>query len=206
MKKLFFASAFALFGAMNAQEYKPGAGDVSVDFGLIGGLDNTSVGLAEGGVFKARYFKTDNLAYRGIFNLKTTSEKIKDVDVKNSSFGINLGFGVEKHFSGTERLSPYVGGDAVLGFANSTGEATIAGISGEKSGSEFSFGVRGIFGADYYIAKKLFLGVEAGLGIGFASTGKTTFKAAGISTTTKGGSSFSIEPKLMTGIRLGYTF
>lgn len=207
MKKLFFASAFALFGAMNAQEYKPTTGDVTVEFGLTGGLNNTSVGFAEGGAFKARYFTSDNLAYRGIFVLSTGSENNKDANTKTSDFGFKLGFGMEKHFTGTERLSPYVGGDVVLGYFNNTQKTTVAGITGEQKGpSSFNFGVRGVFGADYYFAKRVFLGVEAGLGIGFTSTGKTTTTALGVSTSTKGGSSFNIKPELITGIRLGYAF
>lgn len=203
MKKLFFASAFALFGAMNAQEYKPTTGDVTVEFGLTGGLDNTSVGFAEGGAFKARYFKSENVAYRGIFNLSTGSKNDKSTSAETSSFGFDLGFGVERHFSGTDRLSPYVGGDVILGYSNSTQKSTGSEISGPN---QFSFGVRGVFGADYYFAKRVFLGVEAGLGIGFSSTGKTTEKSAGTTTTVKGSSSFNIAPQLITGIRLGYAF
>ena len=65
MKKLFLASAVALFATVSAQEYKPAAGDVTVDLGVSGGLGNTSIALADGGAaFKVRYFKTDKLAYR----------------------------------------------------------------------------------------------------------------------------------------------
>jgi len=39
MKKLLMASAVALFGLMSAQEYKPVAGDVTVDLGISGGWE-----------------------------------------------------------------------------------------------------------------------------------------------------------------------
>ena len=61
MKKIFLASALALFGAVNAQEYKSGNGDVTVDFGLTGGLGNTGVNLSEsrGGITPGGVLKED---------------------------------------------------------------------------------------------------------------------------------------------------
>lgn len=241
MKKLFLASAFALFGAMNAQEYKPTTGDVTTEFGLTGGLGNTSISLpGNNGFFKARYFKSENVAYRASLSLGTTSNT-KDIDsytgkgtitelhttgkekVSNTDF--LLGFGLEKHFTGTERLSPYIGGEALLGYAsqstlaesttkNSGSNTTAYNVTGKttvKGPNTLSFGVRGVFGADYYFAKRVFLGVEAGLSLMFASNGKTktTTEATGMPTTTTetpGGRSFEINPSVITGIRLGYAF
>lgn len=248
MKKVLLLGAFALFGAMNAQEYKPEAGKVTTEFGLTGGLGDTSVQLPDGNAyFKARYFKTENLAYRlsasvgssstttdtdeyssrgTIFETHTTG---KD---KVSSTNILLGFGVEKHFAGTERLSPYIGAEALIGYAgqkkvsdrtevNSGSNTTAYNLTTEKEvkgPNTFSFGVRGVFGADYYFAKKVFLGVEAGLGLMYASEGKTktsssnSLTSGGTTTTrsssseTPGGRSFNIKPQVVTGIRIGYVF
>ena len=57
MKKLFLTGALALFAAVNAQEYKAGAGDVTVDFGLSGGLGNTAVSLPAAGLDAGAVFK-----------------------------------------------------------------------------------------------------------------------------------------------------
>ncbi|MRM82585.1 hypothetical protein [Riemerella anatipestifer] len=248
MKKLFLVGAVALFGAVNAQEYKPGTGDVTTEFGLKGGLGDTKVELpGSNAYFKARYFKTDNIAYRATLSLGTTSNT-KDVDSysaegtdlekhttgkdKTSSTGFLLGFGLEKHFKGTERLSPYVGGEFLLGYnsqkvsserttVNSGANTTAykgSSDSSTKGPNTFSFGVRGVFGADYYFTKRVFLGVEAGLSLMYGSEGKTTTTSShtatsGGTTTSKsytselpGGSSFNITPSVVTGIRLGYAF
>ncbi|MCW0485310.1 hypothetical protein [Riemerella anatipestifer] len=174
MKKLFLVGAVALFGAVNAQEYKPGTGDVTTEFGLKGGLGDTKVELpGSNAYFKARYFKTDNIAYRATLSLGTTSNT-KDVDSysaegtdlekhttgkdKTSSTGFLLGFGLEKHFKGTERLSPYVGGEFLLGYnsqkvsserttVNSGANTTAykgSSDSSTKGPNTFSFGVRGV--------------------------------------------------------------
>lgn len=220
MKKVFLVGALALVGAMNAQEYKPTTGDVTVDLGLSGGLGNTSINLPDqgfgaGAMFKARYFKTDKLAYRGtvfITNDNETKNPSNNIVNKSSGFGLGLGFGIEKHFTGTERLSPYVGGDVLIGFNNTSNKttATVANstvVSEVKGPNNFMFGVRGVFGADYYFAKRVFLGVEAGLGLVYKSEGDVTTSVTGQNdVVVKGGNSFNISPAVVTGIRLGYAF
>lgn len=221
MKKLFLVGALALFAAVNAQEYKAGAGDVTVDLGVSGGLGNTSVNLPNQGfglgpMFKARYFKTENLAYRATLflgNGNNTDNSVANTVKKENDFGFGLGFGLEKHFTGTERLSPYVGGDVVLGYASQSTKTTVTPTSGTAVTNEvtgpnnFKFGLRGVFGADYYFAKRVFLGVEAGLGFMYVSEGDITTKTTGMSdVTVKGGSSFAIKPDVVTGIRIGYAF
>lgn len=221
MKKLFFAGAVALFGAMNAQEYKPTVGDVTVDLGVSGGLGDTSINLPDqgfgaGAMFKARYFKTDKFAYRAtlfLANNNDTDNPSSNVVVKDNDFGLGLGFGAEKHFTGTDRLSPYVGGDVLVGFANASTKTTTTATSGTtvvrevKGPNSFRFGVRGVFGADYYFAKRVFLGVEAGLALMYESEGDVTFKNTGSPDyTVEGGDNFNISPAVVTGIRIGYAF
>ncbi len=113
------------------------------------------------------------------------------MEEKSSSFSIRPGF--EKHFEGTDRLSPYIGieimftrsksettKDTLLMGNYSTGiyyDTTTTDIIVSapwttqtlttKSGSK-SFGVNLIAGMDFYFAKNLSLGAE--FGIGFYST------------------------------------
>ncbi len=221
MKKLLMASAVALFGLMSAQEYKPVAGDVTVDLGISGGLGNTSVSLPDQGfgagtMFKARYFVTDKFAYRGtlfVANQSETDNATTNTVVKDNTFGLGLGFGAEKHFTGTERLSPYVGGDIMIGFASNNTKSTVSVpnttpvITETKGPNNFRAGIRGVFGADYYFAKRVFLGVEAGLGLIYESEGDVTYKVTGLpDTKIEGGDNFTIAPAVVTGIRLGYAF
>ena len=234
MKKLFLTGALALFAAVNAQEYKAGAGDVTVDFGLSGGLGNTAVslpaaGLDAGAVFKARYFNSEQWAYRGILNVNSTSTTDKSASVPNvsdnkqtkSNLGLELGLGLERHFTGTDRLDTYVGGDILVGFNSQKVTTEVNSLTNtDKSKNEvkgpnaFNFGVRGVFGADYYFAKRVYLGVEGGLAVKFGSRGETKTSSSatvgGVTTntesSTKGGSSFGITPSVVAGIRLGYAF
>lgn len=244
MKKVLLVGAIALFGAVSAQEFKPTTGDVTAELGITGGILDTDVQLAGKGAFlKARYFTSENLAYRFSVNLGSNSNT-EDIDEysnpgtttemhttgkdKKSNTGISLGFGLEKHFTGTDRLSPYIGGDLLIGYFSqkdtsettsiNSGLNTVAETNsskGEVKGpNTFSFGVRGVLGADYYFTKHVFLGVEAGIGVGFSSEGKTTtshtFTSGGSTTsnTTEypGGSTFDITTTPTAGLRIGFIF
>ena len=263
MKKVLVASAIALFATVSAQEYKPTAGDVTVDLGVAGGLGDTSIALADGGAaFKARYFKTDKFAYRVtvllannnttanptantvtkdndfslglgfgveqhftgtdkfayrltmlLANNATTTNPTSNIVAKDKDFSLGLGFGIEQHFTGTERLSPYVGGDILVGYASADTKSTFTPTNGSqivtevKGPNSFSAGVRGVFGADYYFAKRVFLGVEAGLSLTYSSEGDTKTKVTGLpETKVEGGNNFNISPAVVTGIRIGYAF
>lgn len=218
MRKLFLA-AFAVlsFGAINAQEFKPAAGEVSTEFGVTGGIMNTSFNLANqnfgnGPMFKFRYFKTENFAYRAtvvLVNSSDTDNPADDVQNKTNAFAIGLGFGFEKHFKGTDRLSPYWGADAIIGFGSNSNESSNStlNVNSKTTSDAFRIGARGVFGADYYFTKKLYLGVEAGLGIFYVSEGDTKTTMTGSpDITSKGGSNFNITPELVTGVRLGFVF
>lgn len=135
-------------------------------------------------------FSTDTLI-RG-FNPELQNES------KTSSFTINPGF--EKHFTGTDRLSPYVGFEIYFSSSKTTFKKdtlvegnfatgvlydTVTTSStfqapwtkytlNQKSGSS-TFGVNLIAGADYYFTKNLSLGVE--FGFGFYSTKNKDFES-----------------------------
>lgn len=224
MKKIVLLAGI-LFSSLtlSAQEdtgYKAKAGDITVDLAVAGGLGNTTVNLADqgfgnGAMFKARYFKSDKLAYRGLLfaaSSNSTDNSVANTEAKTSSTGFGIGFGLEKHFTGTERLATYVGGDAILAF-NSQKDETTVNVGGSttvttvKGPNDFRFGVRGVFGADYYFVKHVYLGVEAGLGLYYQKNGdKTTSVTGSPDVKVDGGNSFNIAPSIVTGIRLGYTF
>lgn len=233
MKKLLLSLSIAILGlAAQAQDFKPVKGDVTTEFGLTGGINTTNFNLNEGaGLLRFRYFQKDNLAYRLGFNVGSqnvtknaygaTAGQEGSATTKATQFLINLG--VEKHFAGTERLSPYVGGDILFGtgttktsFENATGSAN-APVYADQTSSESkgpgytSIGLRGVIGADYYIAKRLYLGVEAGFGFNYESAGKatSTTTVSGSTTTVKtksAGNSFEINPSIITGVRVGFAF
>jgi len=145
--------------------------------------------------------------------------KVTDTE-KDAGHAVVLGAGMEMR-RGKTRLQGYYGGMAWLGLSgtkqsyeygnaisttntshtNSFGQG--AGVTENKPGSSFSFGVRGFIGAEYFILSKISVGAEYGWGIGFSKAGEgevsveafdITSSAAKTTTTTTGGSStFSID-------------
>ncbi len=175
--------AISISGSVQGQtsEYKPVKKTITAEVGVTGGLFNTNYVLNEG-ILRFRYFIKNDLAFRlglgiGSTNVESTNVVVSPAPsttttTKTSSRTFNLG--IEKHFMGSDRLSTYVGADFLIGFngasinaatadgtfSNIDGATSLAGAS--RAGS--SFGLRIVTGADYYIAKKLYLGVEVGLG------------------------------------------
>lgn len=243
MKKVLLFLGMAIFGvAAQAQDFKPVAGDVTTEFGLTGGINRTDFKLNEGAaaLLRFRYFNTEKVAYRLGFNVSSTNNKAngyglvgsKDAGKKGTytlkATEVLINLGIEKHFTGTDRLSPYVGGDILFGTGsmrqtsdNATGTVSSDGelsaayrdnyFNEVKGPGYVSFGLRGVVGADYYIAKRMYLGVEAGLGLVYEKEGKSKDKTtvSGVTTTTEhksAGSSFNIKPSVITGVRIGFAF
>jgi len=255
MKKILMVAALAATSIVAAQaqsEFKPKAGDVTTDVSLFAnGLfsnptalykgnvaSGASVGTSSGsfnlntvGVLKGRYFFQDDLALRLSLGLSapsvksTTEQPNNNTVAKYRSSTIYFGVGVEKHFAGTDRLSPYVGAELHLGSYSTNYELNQTITAGStvtqthqqiKSAPGFTFGGGLFLGADYYIAPKVFLGLEAGLNIDAHSLGKTT----NISTVTITGqptqttdnsgktklSGSSMNTDLQVGFKIGFVF
>jgi hypothetical protein len=142
-------------------------------------------------------------------------------NVTQSSFEISLRPGYEWHFVGTDRLSPYIGldGDFTIkssSFSDDRDAATSGPIKGVKgawdsNGSERGFtrlGANILVGADYYLVRKLYLGLEFGYGFLLINTADitTTFFTGSASQTVKEGSTFQIGPNFNSSLRLGFIF
>jgi outer membrane protein W len=233
MKKFLLVSSLVLGGlAANAQsDFKPVKGDVTTEFGLSGGVLSSNFNLNEAGqLLRGRYFFQEKTALRLGFGLTSTSETDKVYGATPSEEGntveketaLLLNLGVEKHFTGTDRLSPYVGGDLLFGYGttketyeNRTSPTSlfVDNASGSVKGpNAVSFGLRGVIGADYYFTKRVFLGVEGGFGFTYAKNGKTEVSnttAAGVTTDVtieSTGNEFEIKPSVITGVRIGFVF
>jgi outer membrane protein W len=236
MKKAFLLFGFLVAGfAVSAQDefksFKPKKNDVTTELGLAGGLNNADFKLNEGGsgLLRFRYFIKEDLAARVGFNLSASSEKTnfygtganagRTGKLVEKSTGFLLNLGIEKHFGGTPRLSPYVGADILFGISgrkdkgeNTDGEVFVSQFNYTVKGpGTFSLGLRGVVGADYYIAKHLYIGAEAGLGFLYSREGqtKTTTTINNVTATTiveSPGSEFELQPSVITGIRIGFVF
>ena len=250
-------AATSLVAAQAQDEVKPKAGDVTTDFSLFAnGLFNSPLSLHNGGnvpngasfggeagnfkldpvgVLKGRYFFQDDLALRLTLGLgmpsvkETTNDTNVSLEQKYRTSTLFFGLGVEKHFAGTNRLSPYVGAELHLGSytTNYQSHQTLtAGNTTTKTDKEvktapgFVFGGGLFLGADYYIAPKVFLGLEAGLNIDSRSLGKrteiTTINQTinGVAQPTTGRddsgktkySGASLSTDLQVGFKIGFVF
>ncbi len=232
MKKLILSSAFAAL-SMLAFAQKPTAGSSTLETQLslnLGGDNGFSTPE-----IRYRYFLKDNMAARVRLNLGTSNftENISDGaatdkktgTIKTSSFDLNLAVGAEKHFAGTSKFSPYYGAELMLGFgtgSNKTADGSDDGIAwtgaGDKyetsGGGTIGFGLRGVFGADYYFTDAIYVGGEMGWGLSYTSTSEQKEKStpsgvAAVEGTISEGSS-SIDTGLMnfptTSVRLGFRF
>jgi hypothetical protein len=201
---------------------------------------NTSTSLGGSPTLKFRYFYKDNIAFRLGFsanrNASNTAPTSTTVNTPatpapafipssttfNSStfFGINLG--VEKHFKGSDRLSTFAAADLLIGTrssysetVNNTTATSSTTFTDKNNNGDSYFGLGLLTGADYYIAKKVYLGVELGIALLRSSdkdrvrtTQTTTGSTVNTSEVTDsvGGSNFAIATTLMGGVRIGYQF
>lgn len=158
---------------------------------------------------KGRYFVADDVAYRaGISLVVNTSEP-------NSSFEFTLAPGIEKHFAGTRRLSPYYGAELILAGRSSSSNQTIGNTTRETSGAwndgsnrgYFSFGLNGLLGCDYYFSKNIFMGFEAGYGLRYVGNSQVQVTVNGqTEVAEESASAFRIAPNFNSAIRLGFVF
>ena len=175
-----------------------------------------------------RYFIADDMAVRADVSVNgnsSTNNFAENFDgtgstgsqeIKNSGFGIGLG--VEKHFGGNSRFSPY----AVVGFNFMSGSNTetwtdfdgagyAMDFTGTIEGGNSSFGVMAGLGADYWIGNSFYVGTELGFGFSSNTTkeGTTTTNAGGgaadIKLTTPEAKSSSFGEMIVPAFRIGFT-
>ena len=219
-------AATALVSAQAQSELKPLAGQVTTDFTLFasGIFDSTNspVGLESNlglnaAALKGRYFLMDNLALRASLGMSNSNITKKVSDPLNEeitkSSGFTLGLGIEHHFGGTDRLSPYVGAELAIGSASGSKKTTTKDLTTTvKEAPRFVVGAGLLLGADYYIAPHVYLGVEAGLGLTSTSVGKsstTTVLSNGTSTVneSKATSSYGgVATDVKAGFKIGFVF
>jgi hypothetical protein len=218
MKKILILFTILLTGlsVANAQQteqtlLKPIEGDWGAEV-KFSPFSSSPIGI---NYIRLRTFTSNMKAVRlGVFigaNIENPSK-----DLTNRTFEINVRPGLEKHFEGTRRLSPYIGGEIDLAFKSSKSSfddgSTTATIKGAWTdfGAERGFfraGVNAITGVDFYIAKGLYLGTEFGFGFEYVKQSDIVEKSNGNQLNkTKGGSTFQIGPNVNSAIRLGFNF
>ena len=230
MKKIIglflIALPFAVFGQDDetlVSQFKPAAGEKTLELQFAPFGDNP---ISLNGI-RARWFLSEQSAFRlnAFLSFNSDSDIIQQEDDdlnreelknKNVSFTINLRPGLEKHLKGTEKLSPYFGGELDLAYRGTSFKTEVQ-VSNEvkynkqiNANGFFRAGVNAIAGLDFYISKKLYLGTEFGFGVSLSKplsvkvkSDRTGFEEP---EPEKRGSSVDLGPNVNAQIRLGYAF
>lgn len=188
---------------------------------------------------KLRFFTSDNFAIRLGFTVNSLKKDITSsnpygtnpvtvVENKKSTL-IGVNAGIEKHFGGTRRLSPYIGIEFAIANRSSehvindgTTEVTIDGawrttsvvnnsfVYSYEQNAYFQYGANILAGFDFYVARHFFIGYEAAYKFTY-----TDFKGVDITTvgtpfpqdnTDVEQTEFALSPYLINGIRVGFVF
>lgn len=173
-----------------------------------------------------RYFLSSDLALRADLNLRSLTETsnfaenadgsgaLGELKEKDNSYGIGLG--VEKHFGGNSKFSPFVGGGINYALGNLSSETSNSnGLTYEKDrvvtteNKQSTFGVGAFLGADYWINNSFYLGGQ--IDYGFTSTnvqdGTTSSVLAGgtaVDFKTPGSSSSAFGQGVTPSFRIGF--
>ncbi|WP_187264041.1 BT1926 family outer membrane beta-barrel protein [Pontibacter beigongshangensis] len=179
------------------------------------GVNLTSGTFLQGGQIRLRRFATDEMAYRLGVGVAHNSEKISE-NANRSNTSLTIAPGVEKHFAGTNRLSPYVGAELPISFSGARYEDDDVVVRGanSRSGSmtergAFGIGLNVVAGMDFYIAQNFFTGFEFGAGLGYRKNRdvKYEFKSGVPSDETIDGYHSTRFNVFSTGgIRIGFVF
>lgn len=189
---------------------KPDYGMFTIEYNM--GLGDNPISLEN---VRARYFIDYNLALRAGLVLDYRNESPdENTDINSTRAGIKAG--LEFHLDGTKRLSPYFGFEGRFisqgyneKFTN-PGTGATSELRGGLSSGEVAFTEYGgslLAGADFYVAKNLYLGLELGLDIIGQSDSDVEQDASGtVTKLSDGGSRFRIGFNALNFFRIGYAF
>ncbi len=224
MKKIMiFVGALTLSGSMFAQKATK-----ENPFSLEGQMSfNTSTLSFNAPSLRMRYFLADDLAARLSLTINNSSTKDYYYESANNAGGegteINkismttISLGAEKHFAGTDKLSPYVGADLLFGMGNTTakwdkfdGVGYNANVTANVKNPSSMIGLNLVAGTDYYFAENFYAGLELGLGLQSVNNkaGESSVTVSGTTTTTltEPSKSSAFGNNFIGNIRLGWRF
>jgi hypothetical protein len=232
-KFLILFVSIILFGNLLAQ--KPIKGERSAEVNLNFQTGAAAISYDLPAELRFRYFLKDNVALRLRLGMNYSSNKyaisnpqgtiISEV-VSKTGFGFTFAPGIEKHFVGTKKLSPFMGAQIAMslsggdrkdvsnsGYANPSNNLVIEGdYYHSKSGSKFALNLGGYMGADYYFAEHIYLGAEFGIGLfGMSKTSEGSERYVRLGDSELTGKTLSSSSSRLFGVysgavRLGFIF
>ena len=176
MKKLLIVLALVNYTLASAQITtnagtfnKPSEGDTAFEMQFMPNLDGTAMFADRGATVTMRKFESESKAVRWSASLDVFDDGVEDTEI---AYSVGLGYGIENHFEGAERLSTFWGYQGGISYADS-GSSFDGSGEGEDSETDgtsvFGIGAGVFLGADYYIMPKVYIGVEMGYGLAVAS-------------------------------------
>ena len=163
-----FSFSFAQISTNAGTFNKPAAGETAFEVNFMPNLDGAPMfAESNSGTLMMRSFKSDTKATRLSATFSFVDEGVEGEDAE---FSVGIGYGIENHFSGAERLSTFWGYGGNLGLID-TGEKDVDAV--------FTIGGGVFLGADYYIVPKVYIGTEIGYSLGLVSGNDTAISLAG---------------------------
>lgn len=216
--------------------YKPKKNEISIELNfdpsqIFASSEDGQFSLLNDGL-KFRYFLSPESALRGIFNFSYNNKtqiagEYFDLpnnihELKKHLKGYSLQFrpGYEKHFKGTRKLSPYIGGDFLIKYSqyqieeehhlNSNNTYKTINKNPKENQTGIEFGIAGLGGVDFYLAKNLYLGLEITYGFSYFNQNNEEYMDESNSNNDyiiKTGSEYWISTNLTTtNFRVGWNF
>jgi len=188
-------------GAFAQQDtLRPQKGDAGFGLSITGIINNISISNANdpNGNYMAfgKYYISNDKALRvGLaldylnntssfadsLNIASGNRALSEVDSTRSRFDFTIALGIEKHLGYNKRLDPYIGAEMIvtrMGGTDITIDSNITDVTGtEKNRTTihndggFGFGVGGMVGFNFFLAKNLSLGAEFGYTFMYVSSG-----------------------------------
>ena len=225
MKKLLVlvlgATLFSATGDAQALKQAGGENNLELQFAPLG-----SSPISMGGIRYRKFMGSGSSALRINFLVSMSSDKeitqqadtsLPELATTNSTFNFSIAPGFEKHMTGTDNLSPYVGAEIAVAFASSKEEVEMntgtndVGTMTTKDGS-ISFGINLLAGADYYFSKSIYIGAEMGFGFALTSLNDKEVTFEGFDPDIDNpdpvsqGSAWMLGPNYQGTLRLGWLF
>ena len=213
---------------LSGDSYKPGSGDSSLELSFDPGAIFATGGdqfSLDNAMIKYRKFTSETSAFRLSANFsfganvtitqqEDTKNNLEELKDKDSYFSLSLRPGIEKHFSGTKKLSPYFGAEGIIGYASASMKSEYQDANQDieyvkTKGGAFTLGAGVFAGVDYYFVKNLYLGVEIGYGLSYTNQLKTKYTDSGDNDNDderKNGYEFGLNPSVTGNFRIGWTF
>lgn len=231
MNKLFLTISLSLIVTLSGlaqttdQDYKATSGiTTDVSFSPFNSGDQ----LIKIESLNIRYFMNPNIALRlglqaDYYHDKYDNEKAgtNNLVVGSSTFLFGILPGIEYHFEGTKRLSPYIGAEVYYYNFSSHAKAESNGtefyrIKGATDAVESSFenrafnefGLGAGAGFDYYFSKNIFIGAEFGYGFSYYIYGKVEETVDKVTTEISSGrqSAMALGSTVRGSLKLGWKF